>query len=853
MELHPASRINPGSASSVCERYLRKLPITPEQRQALLRKLAASAGAAEALTDLHGLLAGAEAAPDDPASASVMRRLALAYGTPSAGGPQNTSPGGGIIPDVASKPALTTAPPIRRTPMAPRPWLPRLRGLFSAARNRLDRRQAENPTCPNPPDPQGYWHHSGSLRRFILLGLVLSQTMGATYYFMASVLPYHGAQPLEIALLVLFAILCGWVSAGFWTAIMGFLVLQFGGDRYAISGTMMGNPLIDANTRTAIVMPICNENVMRVFAGLRATYASLAKTGNLQHFDFYVLSDSNDPDIRVSETAAWLELCRNVDGFNRIFYRWRRHRIKRKSGNIADFCRRWGGNYRYMVVMDADSVMTGGCLSRLVRLMEANPGAGIIQTAPCAAGRETLYARLQQFASRVYGPLFIAGLHYWQLGESHYWGHNAIIRVAPFIRHCALGRLPGRGPLSGEILSHDFVEAALMRRAGWGVWIAYDLSGSFEETPPNLVDELMRDRRWCHGNLINFRLFLAHGFHLVHRAVFVTGMIAYLSAFLWFIFLLLSTWLLAQHTLVEPEYFVRPRQLFPLWPEWHPEQAIMLFGVTATWLFLPKILSMILIATQGVGLFGGLPRLLASMLAEWLFSMLLAPIRMLFHTQFVLAALTGWRVQWRSPPRENAATNWRTALRRHGWHTLLGIVWALGIYWLNPFYLWWLMPIVGALMLSIPISVYSSSAYFGRLTRKAGFFLIPEEINPPEELRRVYQDMEHTAKQPDFIAAVTDPTVNALVCVFAVPRARQTTRFSEQRAKLIADALRNGPDNLSTHDKMLLLNDPQALSRLHFLVWSSTAAHGGWFGAGTRVAHPQPMGPQPVKLVAQSA
>ncbi|MCF3996749.1 glycosyltransferase, partial [Pseudomonas aeruginosa] len=177
-------------------------------------------------------------------------------------------------------------------------------------------------------------------------------------------------------------------------------------------------------------------------------------------FDFFVLSDTNDPDIAVAEQQAWLELCRETKGFGKIFYRRRRRRVKRKSGNIDDFCRRWGGDYRYMVVMDADSVMSGDCLAKLVRLMEANPEAGIIQTAPKASGMDTLYARMQQFATRVYGPLFTAGLHFWQLGESHYWGHNAIIRMQPFIDHCALAPLPGKGSFAGAILSHDFVEAA---------------------------------------------------------------------------------------------------------------------------------------------------------------------------------------------------------------------------------------------------------------------------------------------------------------------------------------------------------------------------------------------------------
>src|SRR5258706_656494 len=192
---------------------------------------------------------------------------------------------------------------------------------------------------------------------------------------MASVLPYQGRQLVEIAILILFAILFGWISAGFWTAMTGLLVLWFGGDRHAISATAPSDAPIGDVVRTAIVMPIYNENVARVFAGLRATYESLVLTGNLHRFDFFVLTDSNDPDTCAAEPHAWLQLCRTVNGFGHIYYRRRQHRIKRKSGNIADFCRRWGKNYRYMIVLDADSIMTGACLTRLVQLMEANSNA----------------------------------------------------------------------------------------------------------------------------------------------------------------------------------------------------------------------------------------------------------------------------------------------------------------------------------------------------------------------------------------------------------------------------------------------------------------------------------------------
>ncbi|HKW81366.1 MAG TPA: glucans biosynthesis glucosyltransferase MdoH, partial [Casimicrobiaceae bacterium] len=704
---------------------------------------------------------------------------------------------------------LVTAPPLSRGSMVPHAW------------PRHDERASDAPTA------RPGWHRAAAIRRLALAGLVVSQTYVASS-FMVAVLPYHGRQPLEIAILVLFAILFAWVSGGFWTAIAGFVLLVIGTDRYSItSGARLGAP-IDPEARVAIVMPICNEDVARVFAGLAASYQSLARTGALQHFDFFVLSDSSKPDIRVAELDAWISLCRAVDGFGHVFYRWRQHRIKRKSGNIADFCRRWGRRYRYMVVLDADSVMSGDCLTALLRLSEANPDVGIIQTAPHAAGRETLYARVQQFATSVYGPLFTAGLHFWQLGESHYWGHNAIIRVAPFMRYCALGRLPGHGTLSGEILSHDFVEAALMRRAGWQVMIAYDLDGSYEEMPPNLVDELARDRRWCRGNLMNFRLFLMRGLHAAHRAVFMSGVMAYFSALLWFVSLILSTALLAVHTLSEPQYFVEPFQLFPLWPEWHPEWAIALFSATAVLLFLPKVLGALLIVVRGAADYGGRLRLMASMLGEMLISALLAPIRMLFHSQFVIGAFLGWAIHWQSPAREDAETTWHDGLRRHGAHTLLGVLWAAAVYWLNASFLWWLLPIVGALMLSIPISVYTSRLQLGQRLLAHRLFLIPEEAHPPEEIRAMMEGVAKAQASPGFVDAVVDPVTNALACAAAVARFTRTAAVRNERLQSIDQAVTGGPGALSAAARLRLLGDPIALSRLHWRVWTSPEAHATW-------------------------
>jgi membrane glycosyltransferase len=751
--------------------------------------------------------------PSSPSASTTLHDADHVDGEEASPAPDDTQP-------LRSRVVVT--PPLARASIAPKRWpQSALERLFGYSRDVAPSREAD---CP--PTVPSELRRAGTIRRVGLALLTLLQTWMATD-FMTTVLPYRGTQPLEIAILALFAVLFAWISAGFWTAIAGFFLLWRGKDRYAISASAQSTGTIDSGVRTAVVMPICNEDVARVFAGLRATYESVARTGQVAQFDFFVLSDSADPDKRAAEQAAWMELVQAVRGSGRIFYRWRRHRIKRKSGNVADFCRRWGNNYRYMIVLDADSVMTGECITRLVRMMEGSPAAGIIQTIPRAAGRDTLHARIQQFAANVYGPVFAAGLLYWQLGESHYWGHNAIIRVAPFMRYCALRRLPGRGVLSGEILSHDFVEAALMRRAGWGVWIAYDVAGSYEEMPPNLIDEIKRDRRWCQGNLMNFRLVAMDGVHPVHRAVFTTGVLAYVSSPLWFLALLLSTALLAVHMLSEPVYFVESYQLFPLWPEWRPERAIALFSTTLSLLFLPKLLSLLVAIRHGARAFGGALRLTASVCAEMIVSALLAPIRMLFHTQFVTVTLAGRAVQWKSPPREDAETSWGEAARRHGAQSVLGIAWIAGVYWLSPGHVWWLLPVAGAMALSIPLSVFLSRASLGRRLRSAGLFLIPEEAQGSVEMRRTAALTRLARVRADFVRVVVDPRENARARAVAL-RGHDGAAGRRAAQALLQHALLQGPGALSARDKMALLDDAFLLGALHELVTQSPQAAPGW-------------------------
>jgi membrane glycosyltransferase len=679
------------------------------------------------------------------------------------------------------------------------------------------------------------WTRVAHLRRAVLMILVLIPTIIASE-FMLQVLPVRGRGGLEIAIACFFGALFGWISIGFWTAVLGFITLVRGRDRFAITSLApepgeRPAPPADAKAPTAIVMPIADEPVERVFAGLRAIEASLARVGAADRFHFFVLSDTADPGTVVREEEAWFDWCRATDGFDRIFYRRRKVRIERKAGNVADFCRRYGRHYRYMVVLDADSVMAGGTLVRLVELMERHPHVGMIQTVPTAVKRRSLFARVTQFASRVYGPMFAAGLHYWQLGDGQYWGHNTIIRVEPFMNHCGLPRLPGREPLGGEILSHDFVEAALMGRAGWSLWLAYDLPGSWEEVPSTLLEEMKRDRRWCQGNLQHMRLLFTRGLFGAHRALFLNGFLSYMSALLWFAFLTLSTVEAIRQAVSEPEYFPHGPSLFPEWPVWRPDWALSLVAIIALILFLPKLLSILLIALRGTArAYGGLARLTVSVLLEILLSSLLAPIRMVFHSRFVLQNLLGRTVGWRSQGRSDDQTGWVEALRHHGLDSLVASAWGAALYWLNPGYFWWVTPIVGALILSVPTSVLASRVRVGDRARRLGLFLIPEETDPPPELRDLdaFQgaaEARHAALSPierdGFVRAVVDPFVNALHRAFLGAPRRRRAAIDTARRTVLARALADGPASVVRRERRTLLLDPQATDALHRSVWAT--------------------------------
>lgn len=613
---------------------------------------------------------------------------------------------------------MDDTPPLARGSMPASPW----RGIREAWRNR----HASAPAGRR--EPAEAWELAAEQRRKQLCLLMLATALcsGAA---MLGVLDWSEMPVVSALQFLLFVPLVTWVSAGFWSAVMGFIVL-LRGDPHVLSARSAAGIDIPSGVRTAVAMPICNEHVQTVISGLRASGESLVATGLAAHFDIFILSDTRDAGLQAEERQAWLDLRARMAaiGGPRVFYRVRQRPGKKKAGNIADFCRRWGRLYRYMVVLDADSIMSGDCLTHLVRLMEAHPRAGIIQTVPRPCGQMTLHARTQQFAARVTGSAFTAGMQYWQLGDSHYWGHNAIIRVEPFMRHCGLARLPGRGPLSGEILSHDFVEAALMRRAGYSVWVVPDLGGSFEQTPHNLLAELQRDRRWCQGNLLNVRLIAEPGLTPAHRAMLLTGAMAYVSAPLWLCYLLAGTFAWS---------FIDP-----LTPS-NPLGALQwLWMLTAMMLMLPRALGIAAICLrEEQAHFGGTMRLLASALIEAALSIMQAPIRMFAHTSFVFSALTGFKREWTSPPREASALGWREAASGFLDNSVIAAQWGMCAQLSHPAAALWLAPIYLPLVGAIPLAVLTGNLRLGRSIRALRLLLVPEESSPPRVLMTARQWM----------------------------------------------------------------------------------------------------------------
>jgi len=452
------------------------------------------------------------------------------------------------------------------------------------------------------------------------------------------------------------------------------------------------------------------------------------------------------------------------------------------------------------------------------QMMEQSPNVGIIQAPPKTIRMRTLYGRIQQFANQTYSDIFCSGVHYWQLGEAQYWGHNAIIRLKPFIRHCILTPFNKKGK-SVHIMSHDLVEAALMRRAGWQVMIAYNLQGSYEEVPANIIEDLKRDNRWCMGNLINLNVIFKPGIRFVHRIMFATSAMAYVSSLLWLIFLVCSTLLLLVFNNYQPQYFLHPNQLYPIWPRWNEALAIQLLLTTFTLLLVPKILAgLMVLVQQGPKSVGGIIPFLFSIILEILFSMILAPIRMFFHSKFVIKAIFGSKVQWRSPARSDDALTWHEALQSCWPLTLLGITWLYVVIKLDPQFTTWFIAIVIPLIISPIVIKLSSLSSIGLTLKRLHIFLTKEETSPNMAITNTAQnlnEMEQRIIDDAFNQIVVKPGLNALVCVLSAHR--HLNNYKQKRCRdAFFEHISNQPLNqMDEKTKLKIMADPIILSQLH--------------------------------------
>jgi len=567
-----------------------------------------------------------------------------------------------------------------------------------------------------------------SLRRYLYV-LVSLVTAASGVYIMFDILSANGLTPLEAIILVLFGISFTWLSLAFWSGLFGFILQMLRIDPLTLKSTKhLGDDQSPITTRTAMVMPVYNEDTHRVIAGFEATLRSLEKTGEIDKFDFFLLSDTTDLTIAQAERDAWQLLQERLGDLSKqAFYRRREKNTARKVGNISEFCQRWGANYDHMIVLDADSIMTGECLVKMVRAMQANPRTGLIQTIPIPVRQTTFFGRFVQFAAVLYRPLLATGLAFWQTDAANYWGHNAISRMRACIDRRGRPARRGNAPFGGDILSHDFVEAAMLRRAGWDVFLLADLEGSYEEVPCNIIDYAKRDRRWVQGNIQHLGILNIKRLHPISRLHFLLGATAYLTSFIWLSMLVLSTADAVVRAINSNVYFTETYQLYPTWPIAKTELIVALILLTTLLLLGPKLLGVIVALVHRRKQFGGIWAILKGSFFETIFAILIAPIMMVYHAYFVISVLLGFKVNWDSQDREGRLLPWSECFARTSRMTIAAILWGVMTYTYAPIFFWWLTPVISGMVLAPVLVRYSSSPGWGLSTRRHRIFLSPSE------------------------------------------------------------------------------------------------------------------------------
>ena len=550
-------------------------------------------------------------------------------------------------------------------------------------------------------------------RRIGFTALVVGSST-ALLALMAATLFAAGPDLTGAAMLLLFALTLPWTTIGFWNAVIGFALMSFARDPAGLVAPHLRSITGDEKitSTTALLVCIRNEDAARLSRSLAWMLEGLIATGEARWFHLYILSDSNQPEIISEEQRLAAAIADRFGTALTITYRRREQSVGYKAGNIRDFCERWGGLHQFAIVLDADSLMTPAAMLRLVRIMQVQPRIGILQTLVTGLPSASPFARIFQFGMRLGMRSYTLGAASWQGDCGPYWGHNAILRLAPFIEHCHLPVLPGQPPLGGHVLSHDQLEAVLMRRAGYEVRVAPEEDGSWEENPPTLPEFIRRDLRWCQGNMQYFHFLTLPGLLPVSRCQLGLAIAMYLSAPAWLAFLLLGL----------------IRQI-----PFRIDLGIMLFILTMAMSFAPKLATLadVLARRHLRQAYGGVARIALSALLECVFSMLIAPISAVAVTLFLLGLPFGRQIGWTSQQRHADGVPFLMAAGKLWPQTILGVLLGAWFWKVAPGTAWYWAPFVLGLAAAIPIAVATANPRVGRVLAAAGICRIPEEAWPP--------------------------------------------------------------------------------------------------------------------------
>lgn len=553
--------------------------------------------------------------------------------------------------------------------------------------------------------------------------LAFSPAMAATgvlFWIMQDWFSEMGISVVEAILLTLVSFNFFWVTFTVSTVLLGLVSMTRKTPR---PDATPAEPL-----KVALLIPIYNEVPWYVLGNARSMLEELRARGGVHEYTMFILSDTHDDKIAEQEQASVLALRAGLSPGLKLYYRRRSENTDRKVGNIADWVGRWGAGYPAMLVLDADSLMTGRAIARLSDALARDSGAGLIQSFPQLIGAQSLFARMQQFANGVYGAALAEGVARWCGQEGNYWGHNAIIRTAAFASCAGLPRLRSRRGRENLIMSHDFVEAGLLRRGGWGVRFMPRIRGSYEETPQTLIDYILRDRRWCQGNLQHLNLLWSRGFRTISRFHLFHGAVGYLLSPIWFALLVMWALIGTGENASVLTYFSENNPLMPTWPEMTQTRHVLIIVLMYAMLLAPKVLGVVALPLTGARFaeFGGGLRFAASFLSELILSIIYAPILMVQQMIAVVRTLLGLQRGWSPQARDGGRYSLGTLIKCHALETVSGAALSAGIVAgvVAPL----LLPIAISLVLAIPLSALSGVAIFGRAR---GWMGTREEFREP--------------------------------------------------------------------------------------------------------------------------